>query len=143
MLTPSTACSTTALATRCTRSAIDFAPDVTRCTLVFGFARLRGAARFFPALLRAGEALRAELFLEVLLRDALFRDPPARLRDELFRDADAALRPVLFRPRVFRPDRAPVDLFFPPFEPLRVFFLAAAMISAPIKKLSASTPALL
>jgi hypothetical protein len=73
------------------------------------------------------ELLREELFLDALFRDALFR--------ERLRDADAPLRPALLRPPDFRPPRAPlVDLFLPPFEPPRDFFLAAAMISAPIKK---------
>ena len=124
---------------------------------------MREDARFFPELFRAGELVRLALLRLELLRAeeaflaALFRDVPLRavlfrvparfrdellrdelLRDELFRDEllrDAPLRPALFRPPDFRLPRAPlVDLFLPPFEPPRDFFLAAAMISAPIKK---------
>jgi hypothetical protein len=94
-------------------------------------AELLLAAVFRDVALR-DELLRDELFRVALLREALFRE--ALFRERL-RDAEAPLRPALFRPPDFRPPRAPlVDLFLPPFEPPRDFFLAAAMISAPIKK---------
>jgi hypothetical protein len=120
---------------------------------------LRPPARF-PAPAFRAVVLRDELlFREELLRfraePPRFLAEPARFlaeppRDELLRalpfdplrdprePREAApdlrappLRPPA-RPRVFRPPA--LELFLPPLEPLRDDFLAAAMISAPIKK---------
>ena len=116
----------------------------------------RFAVRFRVALLRPPELFLAEerfataalrppeRFLAALLRAVLLREVLRRLRDEpeLFRDAPRELpralralllRPPVFRPRVFRPPPPPA-LFLPRFEPPRDDFLAAAIISAPIKK---------
>lgn len=89
-----------------------------------------------PALLRAllprfrAELLRVrdELFLDELFLAELFLA-------ELLRDAPRELRAPPLRPPVLRRLRPPeLELFLPPLEPPRDDFLAAAMISAPIKK---------
>lgn len=80
--------------------------------------------RFRAELLR----VRDELFLDELFLDELFLD-------ELLRDVPRELRAPLLRPPVLRRlPPAPLELFLRLLEPPRDDFLAAAMISAPIKK---------